>query len=613
MAYKATVDLKPGEFLGLNKVGWLQKTRITGVVQDIDQGFAAPQSAAVRGRLKFGGQLVQPLGDKDVLVLRHIGDVVTMPRIGPRPMDVDDRVIVDERATYLSSLRWSGRRGKLSHAVELAHQSLSSTAPLEDGSAALDSKRWGGAVGVAYGVNEALRLRGSQQVMVGSRDQDPLLMPLRPDGSRGTDRLAGVVSGLGADVKLTEDVTVSGDVFQRWTGDSAVQLGFTTPIGRGGRVYVRERMGEFQGRPMFTTIVGASDRLTPTGGTTYGEYHMENGVFGARNRALLGLGQSWQVARGIDVSAGYEHQLAFGGFLPDGTAVGDHQRSVFQASLGLSRFQRLKAGMRVELRLDRGPEDADTQSLTGADPRSTVPPLTVADHGGVALGAPLLLPPGKRTQLVISSGAAVDAGAGNTLFARLRLSNTLASDVVRFQTDDDFSAAYYAEVTSGWAFRPARHEWLTWINRYSYLFSFRPVESPNDGTEDRSHVFASLATMLLPRRIVLAPKVAVKYTEARSRIAGEQLVGDTFAVLAAVRGGYRMTRSVDLSVEPRMLYLDKGNAEETRSGFLVELGYTVRDTVRLALGYNFSRFSDNELGDLERDGHGMFVRVTGQY
>ena len=71
----------------------------------------------------------------------------------------------------------------------------------------------------------------------------------------------------------------------------------------------------------------------------------------------------------------------------------------------------------------------------------------------------------------------------------------------------------------------------------------------------------------------------------------------------------------DVAAEYRELLLS-GQApggDQLRRGGLFELSYALRGRLRLGLGYNFSRFSDNELGDLQRDGHGLFIRVVGHY
>ena len=81
-----------------------------------------------------------------------------------------------------------------------------------------------------------------------------------------------------------------------------------------------------------------------------------------------------------------------------------------------------------------------------------------------------------------------------------------------------------------------------------------------------------------------------------------------------LRLGYRVYGKWEVATEYRRLQLWRTHdAIEARHGALVEATYILMRRVRLGLGYNFSRFSDNELRDLERDSHGMFMRVVGYY
>lgn len=85
------------------------------------------------------------------------------------------------------------------------------------------------------------------------------------------------------------------------------------------------------------------------------------------------------------------------------------------------------------------------------------------------------------------------------------------------------------------------------------------------------------------------------------------------ALLSLLRLGYRFHGRFDVAVEYRNLQLFSPVGDQSKNGFLVEVDYHVNSLVRLGLGYNFSRFSDDELADLSRDSHGIFFRVVGRY
>jgi len=88
----------------------------------------------------------------------------------------------------------------------------------------------------------------------------------------------------------------------------------------------------------------------------------------------------------------------------------------------------------------------------------------------------------------------------------------------------------------------------------------------------------------------------------------------TRTLLLINRLNYHLARAWDAGIEYRLmrLYLP-GGADQLRTGSLLEVGYWVNPHTRLGAGWNFSRFSDNELADLDRDTYGFFVRVVGKY
>jgi len=108
----------------------------------------------------------------------------------------------------------------------------------------------------------------------------------------------------------------------------------------------------------------------------------------------------------------------------------------------------------------------------------------------------------------------------------------------------------------------------------------------------------------------VSTKLAWKHS-ARSLAAGEPASVD--ALLVATRIGVRIAGRWEVAGEVRVLSLDRPSVSDSRAGALLELAYDVNGTVRLGLGYDFSRFSADELEDLERDDHGFYVRLVGRY
>jgi hypothetical protein len=632
LGWKYSHDLALGDFLAGKAA---DRARWTMHIQDLERGFSSAGSAFEQGRFKLGTQLAYQLSGRDVLRLRHQTDIASLPRVGPTAAELEaaaDFLATEELASHQTALQWSLLRGAWQHRVEAGHEYVHSTAMLASGAAAVDSQRLGLGGASAYALGDRLTLRAGQRVVIGLGDADPLLDPIAADSSRDSDALAGVITNVGADLALTESVAVGADWYQRWNGDSAAQVGFKSALSDTGSMYVRERIETRGDGLLSATVVGAEDRVAGTaGGRTYGEYQLENGVHGQRNRAVLGLGHRWQLGRGARVSAGFEHQQVVGGHLPDGTAVGKAQRNVVHGGAEYTLPETLKAAIHLEVRFDSGSEVHD---LALQDSRPIASPGVFADHGGPVPA--LVLPGGDRQQIVAGAGIDWKWARDHTFLGRFRASQTTTAPGTAPGAAPDGAPANaidahrrvtlfdYMLATAGWAYRPVDSDRLSVLTRYGWVQDMRPdgavlgVSSPGMALNSRAHALAVMPIVELPWRLTLAGKLALKTARATAELDGERVDASTDALLWLLRLGYRFHGKWDASAEVRGLHVirpgDQGrDVTESSVGALVELGYSVARYARMGVGYNLSHFSDDELGDLERDSHGFFVRLTGQY
>ncbi len=620
LGWKVSADLAAADLVDANP---LAGTRLRVYAQDIERGFSSGGTALDEGRFKYGGSLVHYLTDRDALQLRHEAQVAELPRVGPTPQDVaaTDPRQLDERTSALTTLAWTRTGSRWSHRIEAGHQRITTTAArigdgTEPAEAAYDAQRLAFGAGTQVAYTERVTLRAGQQVTVSAADADPVLMPIDPmnPGRRDDDPLAGITTTIGGEIEIAPGLRLSSDFYQSWNGSNAAQLGFRTPLSPdGGSMFVAERFG-MQGRDLLSsTIIGAEDRFG-RGGRTYGEYQIDHGVLGQRNRALLGLGQRWQVAPGVRAGFGYEHQQTFGGFLPDGTPIGNNLRNVVAGAADYTYADAFKLAAQAEVRFEQGIHDEVYDALVRDDPRLAADPGGFPDHGGVAPGAPLVLPPGERVQFVLGLGGDWKIAQDLTLFARGRWSRTAAKDQVALGDDGARTAARYLEASVGWAYRPVAHDWLDVIGRYSYVLDRRPLAALLSGTEGTTQAVALIPVVQLPHSFRVSGKLAFKSSRSEARVfeGTENLESSGEAVLGLVRLGYNFWGNWDVTGEYRHLTLFKPADDEQRSGTLWELGYAVARYIRIGAGYNLSRFSDDELA-LERNSHGFFVRATGQY
>jgi uncharacterized repeat protein (TIGR01451 family) len=614
VAWRVDLDTTLGDFV---RSAPLERTRVHLYAEDVDRGFSSGGTMLEQGRTKVGGTVAFVLDEHDRFRLRHDAELAYLPRVGPDVASVlanPDPLQLDQRASYITSLQWAHSVGRWDLTVEGQHQRLSTTAALADlMTPQIDSDRWGLGALLSWKQSRKLTLRVGQEAQFAS-GMDPVLAP-----GGTTDALYGVATTAGADWKLAPDVVVSGTGVLRWNGDTGLIAGLKTPVGDDASLYLNQRLDDARGRLTSTSLVGAEQRFgAAAGGKAYGEYQLESGVAGDRNRAVLGVGHRWALARGWNLAGGYEHQQVFNAHLPDGTAIGDGRRDVLHLGTEYLRLDLIKASASVEVRFDDGIGGGAagvSDGLVAQDPRPVAPPGTFPDHGGPAPGAPLILPPGKRTQIVAAAGADWKWTGDQTFLVRFRLADTRGSNSNDPAGDSqEFTMARFVEATAGWAYRPLQLDWLDILVKYSFLYDLRPVDVAGLSSIDLSHVVSLAPVVDLPRGLRLSGKLAWKRTTSQSELVlGQGLDSTVDTLLGLVRLGYLLGGRWELAGEYRVLRMILPAGGETRHGLLVEADYAVDRRVRLGVGYNFSHFSDDELGDLARDTHGFFFRVVGRY
>ncbi|MEM9492297.1 MAG: hypothetical protein AAGC55_24335, partial [Myxococcota bacterium] len=475
LAWRFTQDLYFDDFMPDSERA--AGTRMRLYAQQVGRGFSAGGGLFERGRFKLGAQLSHRLTERDSLTVRHDSDIAELVQVGPSAADIAANPQPEdsaERAWHRTAVQWSLDRGRFAHRFELGHWYTGSDSELANGDPTVDSHRLGAGAGTTYAASERLRLRVGQRISAALGPADPVLSPLDGDidalaGSRRDDRpLAGLTTQVGADWRLSDDTAVAADWYQRWNGDSAGQLGLRSALSDSGSVYLRERVHAGERGLTTATVVGAEDRIPGSaGGRTYGEIQAQHGGYGPRGRAVLGLGHRWALGPGVAVSAGFEHQQIFAGFLSDGTRVGDGQRDVIHTGLRYGRPGPLSGYARLEVRRDSSDLASGDPALV--DTRPGEEPDGFPDHGGVAPGAPVVLPAGEHWQVTGALGAEWRPAGAHSLFARLLASRT------RGQVDGvSFTEAAHVRASAGWVLRPMAYRWLDILARYSYVRSLRP-------------------------------------------------------------------------------------------------------------------------------------------
>ena len=84
--------------------------------------------------------------------------------------------------------------------------------------------------------------------------------------------------------------------------------------------------------------------------------------------------------------------------------------------------------------------------------------------------------------------------------------------------------------------------------------------------------------------------------------------GDFYdAHLLALRVSYELTKSWDIGLNTSALF--DGGLRSVQYGFGPEMGFTLKNSLRLALGYNLAGFHDRDLGAEDYTRRGVYIAL----
>jgi uncharacterized repeat protein (TIGR01451 family)/fimbrial isopeptide formation D2 family protein len=411
------------------------------------------------------------------------------------------------------------------------------------------------AAGAAYRPTDRLILRADQQGIIGG---DPAQF-------RGaSDHLS---TGLGVEYKIAKDLAIVVSERLGWGGENATSAGLRTMLDKSSSLYVQQRLEDTNatGRMVSSSVVGAESRFgDDQKSRAYGEYQIDALNAGRMNRAVMGLGKKFEVAKGLNLDAGYERQQTF--------AAGGGNTSRDALSLGGEwlRPDKWKLSSRQEVRLDQGD----------------------ANFGGV-----------RKLQILTLNNGQVGIGKEWTLFGRANYTRT------QNQTTDSLEAEAL-EATLGAAFRPIKHNWLNLIAKVSHLIDMRP-SSDGAAANERSvkDILSIEPVMQLPYRLEFSQKAALRrVTEALPDLTPE----NSSTLLLVSRLGWHVTDRIDLASEYR--FLETVLTGDLQHGALLEAAWRFAKALRVGGGYNFTHFMETNAGDIRTSNQGgFFMRLTGLY
>ncbi len=543
-----------------------------------DRGFFSNGNVLDQGEEKFGVLSRWAVSEHHALSVRHdtvfseVDDLLTEE-------DLDDTIEQERRVTTAQyDYTWDPAQLTLSW-----QRTYTDDQRDPDG---YDNDILGAALG--YQIARPLRLGVEQEIV--ARGEDPRL--IRGTGDSATTRPEDrFITGVSANLSLGSDIEIAAAERFRYSGENSTIVGLRAAVSDDSDVYVQQRLTSFRDNhgTANTTVVGGEQRFgDDETGRSYGEYQVDSGVSGERSRAVLGFGKTFAVIAGLSFDLGYEHSQT----LVDDSNDSENSRDTVSFGWNFLRLARVKASGLLELRFDHGSVHTPSTSACLRDDVSGNP-----DYCQDAISSV-----GDRRQIAWLTSIEWKATRDMTIMTGLDLIVTENQTLNVLEARD-------VEAHLGAAWRPVDVNWLNVLSRYTYLDEMAPYGLELDGQmRERSHVLSLSPIVELPWNLQLVEKVAWRGLTVANEGMNE---AHNDLVLWINRINYHLTRTWDVSAEYRFLH--QSLTGDWRHGTLLEINYILQDHVRLGVGYNFTRFAEDELGDFDRDASGVFFRVTAQY
>ncbi|WP_217645722.1 hypothetical protein [Pseudoxanthomonas sp. GM95] len=200
----------------------------------------------------------------------------------------------------------------------------------------------------------------------------------------------------------------------------------------------------------------------------------------------------------------------------------------------------------------------------------------------------------------------------NRLTHKFNDSWRIAARVNYSDTDDKLdpaAGAKFIEGNMGFAWRPWNS--LRWgvFGRYTYLYDLSTLAQIGGNNYDQKTQVVSLEGVYkLDQRWEFAAKAARREGKARyGRGTGDWFDSATTFYSGQIR--YDLGQQWHALAEHRTLKVDDGG---TRSGYLVGVDRDIGKNLRIGVGYNFTKFSD-DLTDFDNNHKGWFINLVGSY
>lgn len=178
----------------------------------------------------------------------------------------------------------------------------------------------------------------------------------------------------------------------------------------------------------------------------------------------------------------------------------------------------------------------------------------------------------------------------------------------------DFLDGDYIEASIGYAYRPVDNDKFNALFKYNYLYDLPgPDQVTRQGTTlgpaQRSHILSADFIYDINKEWTIGAKYGFRIGEVSNSRAADDFVKSS-AHLGVIRFDWHVVKNWDFLVEGRVLHTPE--VDTTNFGAVAAVYRHVGENLKVGVGYNFGRFSD-DISDLTYDDEGVFLNVIGKF
>ncbi len=172
----------------------------------------------------------------------------------------------------------------------------------------------------------------------------------------------------------------------------------------------------------------------------------------------------------------------------------------------------------------------------------------------------------------------------------------------------------YTEAVMGYAYRPVNNDRLNALLKYTYFYNVPAAEqisgtSTAAGVIQRSHIGVGGCHVRSDVTLDRGRQVRLSAGAGEPGPGQSRVLRQPGLTCMCVRADWHFVHRWDALIEGRLL--DLPDAQDSRSGVLVGIYRHLGNHIKVGVGYNFSKFSD-DLTDLDYRHQGLFINIVGK-